>query len=161
MQFRTPTYIKQTLVQRFSGVPAQDVVTCVERSLDIIYRHEPQLRESALSAELFMANVAEQAKQNVEIQELYLHDEEYGKKPDKPIFVNGFGNDKEYLSHLYTQDGVKLTFERVGSSEVEGICGPVDLYKLLLPDGGLYMNIFLCNYGTRNTTDVPKGVVYQ
>ena len=161
MQFRTPTYIKQTLVQRFSGVPAQDVVTCVERSLDIIYRHEPQLRESALSAELFMANVAEQAKQNVEIQELYLHDEEYGKKPDKPIFVNGFGSDKEYLSHLYTQDGVKLTFERVGSSEVEGICGPVDLYKLLLPDGGLYMNIFLCNYGTRNTTDVPKGVVYQ
>ena len=161
MQFQTPTYIKQMLVQRFAGVSAQDVVTCVERSLEIIYQHEPQLKESALSAEIFVANVAEKAKQNVEIQDLYLHDEEYGKKPNKPIFVNGFGSDKEYLSHLYAQDGVKLAFERVGSSEVDGICGSVDLYKLLLPDGGVYMNIFLCNYGTRNTTNVPKGVVYR
>ena len=108
-----------------------------------------------------MANVKEKDRQNVGIQDLYLCDEEYGIKPNKPIFVNGFGSDKEYLSHLYTQDNVKLAFERVGSSEVDGICGPVDLYKLLLPDGSVYMNIFLCNYGTRNTTDVPRGVVYR
>lgn len=161
IRFRTPTYIKEMIIQRFTGVPEQDVVTCVDRSLEIIYKHEPQLKESALSAEIFMVNVAERAKQNVEIQDQYLHDEKYGRTPDKPIFVNGFGCDKKYLSHLHTLDGVKLAYDRIGSSEVEGICGPVDLYKLLLPDGSVYMQIFLCNYGTRNTADVPKGVLYR
>ncbi len=93
------------------------------------------------------------------IQDLYLKDAEYGLVAQKPIFVNGFGKDQYYLSNLCTSDGTKLSFERIGSSEVPGIAGPVDAYKLLLPDRRLYMTIFVCNYGTRTTRDVPKGLI--
>ena len=76
------------------------------------------------------------------------------------MFVNGFWNDKEYLSHLHAEDGTKLSFTRVGSSEVEGIAGPVDLYRLLKPDGTDYMRIFICNYGTSTKKIAPKGTKY-
>ena len=80
--------------------------------------------------------------------------------PQKPIFVNGFGSDKEYLSHLYTDKGTKLDFVRVGSAKVEGIAGPVDLYRLLLPDGTDYLQIYVSNYGLSTNKNVPKGTKY-
>lgn len=80
--------------------------------------------------------------------------------PEKPVFVNGFGRDKEYLSHLYAEDGMKLNFARVGSSEVNGIAGPVDIYRLLLPDNTEYLQVFVCNYGSTFKKIAPKGIRY-
>lgn len=159
-QFSTPSYIKDALVQHFSAVPNANVIACVEQSLNIIYSHEPQLELKAVSFESFTNDVKAKAERNVGVQNLYLKDDEYGLAANKPIFVNGFGAHEGYLSHLSTTDGVKLSFDRIGSSEVPGIVGPVDAYKLLLPDHSLYMTIFVCNYGTRTTHDVPKGLVY-
>ncbi len=158
-QFSTPSYIKEALIQRFSMVPSSNVIACVEQSLDIIYSHEPQLKLKATSIENFVNDVKAKAEKNVGIQDLHLKDVEYGIVANKPVFVNGFGNDKYYLSHLCTTDGVKLSFERIGSFEIAGIVGPVDAYKLFLPDKSSYMTIFICNYGTRTTPDAPKGLV--
>lgn len=136
-QFSTPSYIKEALTQRFSAIPSSSVTTCVDQSLDIIYSHEPQLKQKAMAIENFMNDVRAKAAKNVDVQDLHLKDEEYGLVSNKPIFVNGFGDDKYYLSHLSTADGVKLSFERIGSSVIPGIIGPVDAYKLLLPDQSL------------------------
>lgn len=91
---------------------------------------------------------------------MHLKDYEYGVVPNKPIFANGFGSNKEYLSHLAAINGTKLTCERVGSSEVAGIAGSVDLYRLLLPNKEEYLRIYLCNYGARTTKDTPKNVMF-
>ena len=66
------------------------------------------------------------------IENAYLDDPEYGLIPAKPVFVNGFWNDKEYLSHLHAEDGTKLSFTRVGSSKfISSIDGNTTPYPLV------------------------------
>lgn len=161
ISFRTPSYIKERLVERFSDYPALNVSNCVRFSLAIIYQYEPELWNSVENMEKFMVYVKENSAQNIEIQDLYLDDKDYGLVPDKPIFVNGFGNDRRYLSCLCTEDGTKLSYERLGSIPVDGISGMVDVYNLLLPNQSLYMQIYVCNYGTRNRENVPRGILYK
>ena len=158
--FSTPAYIKEALCKRFSTIDANIVLKCVDDSLNEIYSHEPDLKAKADAVEAIQKSVQDNSKKNAEIENAYLDDPEYGLIPAKPVFVNGFGNDKEYLSHLHAEDGTKLSFTRVGSSEVEGIAGPVDLYRLLKPDGTDYMRIFICNYGTSTKKIAPKGTKY-
>lgn len=158
--FTTPTYIKQALCERFSAIDANIVLKCVTQSLCEIYRREPELKKRADVFEAMQKNFHDNTQKNAAIEAAWLDDPEYGLVPEKPIFVNGFGKDKEYLSHLHSEDGIKLNFERVGSSAVRGIAGPVDLYRLLLPDGAEYLRIFVCNYGSRNYQAAPKGTKY-
>lgn len=158
--FSTPTYIKQTLCDRFADIDSNVVLKCVSFSLSEIYRREPELKKRVEAMETIQRSVHENAQKNISIENAYLNDPEYGLVPEKPVFVNGFGRDKEYLSHLYTEDGTKLKFARVGSSEVNGIAGPVDLYRLLLLDNTEYLRLFVCNYGTTTKKVAPKGTRY-
>lgn len=158
--FSTSTYIKQVLCERFSNVNSDVVSKCVTHSLGEIYRREPLLKQRAEAIEEVQKNVWDNAQKNKDIEDKYINDPEYGLVLEKPVFVNGFGSDKEYLSHLHTEDGKKLTFARVGSSEVEGIVGPIDLYRLLLPDGTEYLRVFICNYGLSVKKNAPKGTKY-
>ena len=158
--YNTPSYIKETLCRRCSGVNPNFVVRCVTLSLEEIYRHEPALKERAEAIENLQKTVRENAQKNKAIENLYINDPEYGLVPEKPIYVNGFGSDKQYLSHLHTDEGVQLSFKRVASSEVSGIAGPVDLYQLLLPDGTDYLRVFVCNYGSDVKTIAPRGTKY-
>lgn len=158
--FSTPTYIKQALCEKFSTVDSNFVSKCVTHSLCEIYRHEPELKKRAAAIEAIQKSVCENAKKNVVIENAYLDDPEYGLVPEKPVFVNGFGNDKAYLSHLHSEDGTKLSFVRVGSSEIKGISGPVDMYRLLLPDGTDYLRVFICNCGSSTKKIAPKGTKY-
>ncbi|MBP3493849.1 MAG: protein kinase [Oscillospiraceae bacterium] len=158
--FSTPDYIKKALCKRFSAIETHIVSKCVDLSLQEIYRHEPELKRRAEMVKLTQKYVASNAVQNKNVEETHMNDPEYGVIPEKPIFVAGFGWDREYLGHLYTENGVKLTFDRVGSLNVKGIAGPVDMYRLLLPDRTEYMKIYICNYGTKNTKAVPRGLKY-
>lgn len=146
--FRTPSYIKEALCKRFNSIKPDTVIKCVNCALSEIYCHEPKLKSTAEAIETMQASVSNNAKKNAEIENKFINDADYGLIPEKPIFVNGFGSDRNYLSHLYTEDGIKLNFDRVGSTVVTGISGPVDLYRLLLPDGKDYLQIFICNYGS-------------
>ena len=158
--FSTPTYIKQALCEKFSTVNSNVVSKCVTHSLCEIYRHEPELKKRAAAIEAIQKSVCDNAQKNVVIENAYLDDPEYGLVPEKPVFVNGFGDDKAYLSHLHSEDGTKLSFVRVGSSEIKGISGPVDMYRLLLPDGTDYLRVFICNYGSSTKKAAPKGTKY-
>ena len=158
--FSTPSYIQQALLERFSSVDSALVSKCVTHALCEIYEREPELKKRAIAVEAVQNNVRANAQKNIAIENLYLEDSEYGLVPGKPVFVNGFGRDKEYLSHLYTDADERLSFERVGSSEVSGIAGPVDLYRLILPNGEDYLRIFICNYGSSYKKITPKGVKY-
>lgn len=148
------------MCDRFSNIDPNVVLKCVTFSLSEIYRREPELKKRAEATEAVQRSVRENAQKNIFIENAYLNDPEYGLVPEKPVFVNGFGMDKEYLSHLYAEDGTKLSFARVGSSEVNGIAGPVDLYSLLLPDDTEYLRLFVCNYGSTMKRIVPKGTIY-
>ena len=150
----------QALRERFSSVDSALVSKCVTHALCEIYEREPELKKRAIAVEAVQNNVRANAQKNIAIENLYLEDSEYGLLPGKPVFVNGFGRDKEYLSHLYTDADERLSFERVGSSEVSGIAGPVDLYRLILPNGEDYLRIFICNYGSSYKKITPKGVKY-
>ena len=119
--FSTPDYIAQALCKKFSGTEPSIVIKCVTYSLSKIYSHEPDLKAKADAVMAIQQNVHDNAQKNAGIENAYLNDPEYGLVPEKPIFVNGFGNDKAYLSHLHTDNGTKLSFTRVGSSEIEGI----------------------------------------
>lgn len=158
--FSSPAYIKEALCKRFESIDAGSVLICVNGSLTEIYRHEPELKMKVDAIEAMRQSVNNNAQKNAEIENLYLSDLEYGLVPQKPVFVNGFGSDKDYLSHLYTDEEIKLNFVRVGSAPVEGIAGPVDLYRLLLPDGTEYLQIYVCNYGSSNKKSSPKGTKY-
>ena len=158
--FSTPSYIQQALRERFSSVDSALVSKCVTHALCEIYEREPELKKRASAIEAVQNNVRANAQKNMAIENLYLEDPEYGLVPGKPIFINGFGKDKEYLSHLYSENDEKLSFERVGSSEVPGIAGPIDLYRLILPNGNDYLRIFMCNYGSSYKKITPKGVRY-
>lgn len=158
--FCTPSYIQQALRLRFSSVDSETISRGVTHALSEIYEREPKLKERADAIELLQNSVRANARKNTSIENLYLEDQEYGLVPGKPIFVNGFGNDREYLSHLCTDNGEKLSYKRIGSSQVPGIAGPVDLYRLILPNGQEYLQIFMCNYGSSYKKHTPKGVKY-
>lgn len=158
--FSSPDYIKRALCTRFASIKSKAVLKCVSSSLSEIYKHEPELKMKADAIETMKNRVSDNAHKNAEIENSYLDDPEYGLVPEKPIFVDGFGSDKEYLSHLHAEDGTHLDFARVGSTVVEGVSGPVDLYRLILPDGADYLQIFVCNYGSSNKKIAPKGIKY-
>ncbi len=158
--FSTPSYIKQALCDKFSGVNSSVVSKCVTHALCEIYRREPELKKRTDAIEAVQKNVHMNAQKNESFENAYVNDPEYGLVPEKPVFVSGFGCDKEYLSHLYSAKDEKLSFERVGSSEVKGIAGPVDLYRLILPNGTEYLRIFICNYGSSNQKFAPNGTKY-
>lgn len=159
--FSTPSYIKDALIHRFSGIPKEVIIPCVEKSLKVIYQHEPDLSQKAATMETYKKYLEDNTKSNIAVQDIFLSDPEYGLVISKPVFVAGFGMDKEYLSHLVSDTGDILTFNRLGSSEVEGISGSVDIYQVFSSDKKLYKELFVCVYGTRNTQDVPKGFMYK
>lgn len=160
-KFSSPAYIREALARRFDFAPEDQVAAAVDRALDCVYEHEPQIRQRGEMLDFMAQQVQNHARGNVAIQDAFLEDPEYGLVPEKPVFVDGFGSDREYLGHLRTLDGQSLRYERHGSRPVEGISGPVDIYSLYRPDGSEYMQIFLCVYGTRNTGHAPAGLRYE
>ncbi len=156
----TPAYIREAVCKRFSDYPSQAICACVDECLTIIYEHEPQLKQEAEIKSALKNIVQQSSSENREIQDRFLQDPEYGLRLEKPVFVDGFGMDREYLSHLRTTKGERLTYQRLGSTEVNGISGPVDIYDLMGPDQSIYMQIFISVYGTRNVAIAPRGLKY-
>ena len=158
--FSTPTYIKEALLKKYDKADPTFLSKCIECSLAEIYRREPELKEQADLVDCLSKEIQDNASKNSAIEDLYINDPQYGLSRLKPVFVNGFGDDKEYLSHLYTEDGTKLSFERICSINVEEIAGPVDEYRLLLPDNTEFAHIFICNYGTKTPQRAPQNMKY-
>ena len=136
------------------------VSKCMAYSQGEISQRGPLLEQRIEEVDATQKIIWDKAQKNKDIEKRYINDIEYGLVPEKPVFVSGFGSDKEYLSHLHTEDGRKLTFTRLGSFETEGIAGLIDLYILRLSDGTDYLRVYICNYGLSVRKKAPKGTKY-
>lgn len=99
---------------------------------------------------------------NAKIQPDNENDADFGLVPEKPIFtlaLKSVDGEHEYLEHLYTADGEKITYIRRGSMSVEGVNGMVDIYDTFLPSGPRYKTIYINMYGAKKSTKAPDGFV--
>ena len=88
---------------------------------------------------------------------------DFGLVPEKPIFtiaLKSVEGEKEYLDKLYTVSGVKIKYNRRGSTSVNGINGMIDIYETYLPSGQLYKTIYINMYGAKASTKAPQGFVF-
>ena len=89
-------------------------------------------------------------------------DADFGLVPEKPIYtlaLKSVDGEREYLNRLYTENGVKVKWERQGSTSVEGVSGMIDIYNTYLPTGEFYKTIYINMYGAKASQGVPKGFV--
>lgn len=157
----TSADIKAAICERYSHVGQERVTDFVDQALTIIFQHDPELKRIACVQDFLSGMVAAHSVSNMGMEDKYTSDSEYGLVPEKPVFVAGFGMDRQYLDHLTSESGEKLSYVRKGSMPVTGIDGPVDIYLLYLPDKTVYMTIYLSVYGSRNTCEVPLGLHYK
>ena len=118
------------------------------------------LKENDLK-DLMKKAVDLQSAKNQTVEKNVIETPEYGLVPEKPIFVNGFGADTDYLNHLYDPSGEKIGFIRLGTTYVEGISGPIDKYQIHIPSQQKNIIIYLSVYGNRNSEKAPRGLLYQ
>ena len=156
-----PFEIRDSMIHRFADIPKDLVTDCTAESLAYLSLSNEKLAEQILGRLALKEMIEENAAKNTEIEMKYLDDPQYGLKPEKPVFINGFGPHHIYLDALCTTDGVELKNDRRGSTIVRGINGPVDIYDLFLPNGKKYMTIYLCLYGSKNSVTAPRGLCFK
>ena len=61
------------------------------------------------------------------------------------------------MEELKTTLGEKLTWNRKGSTSVEGVNGIIDIYESTLPSGKPYKTLYVNMYGSTNSKRIPKG----
>lgn len=184
-EFRKKAYICAAVKEKFGQFPSDTIDEAIDVCLGYIYENEPALKKTTVSSpwdsepqeggknglgdlaklmEMIQAReavnkqAAETAEGNKEVENKYLDDPEYGLVQEKPVFVKGFGAHRDYLNRLRTESGANLEYSRLGSLSVEGIAGRVDEYSITPKDGTKGMAIYLCLYGSSNSTTAPKGL---
>lgn len=153
--------IKNILKNRFILVDEQILEEVIDMCVQIIYINEPDIKERDSATEFLKSMHLKNASMNKTIEFLYVDDMEYGLVFNKPVFVEGFGNDKAFLNSLCTDAGEEIVYQRIGSNEVKGIEGPVDIYGICKKNGEKYGVIYLCVYGSTKPTRVPKGYMFK
>ena len=160
-EFMTPSYIREALHKRFSYLPISIIDSLIDASLETVYSNEPALKEKALQVEFLKNMVQKNAEKNMEIENRYINDKAFGLSAEKPVFVCGFDGAKIYLSQLETKAGNPILYNRLGSSEITGIAGPVDTYEIVVPQEDSKFLIYICNYGTKNPIVAPQGLRFK
>ena len=146
-------------------VPAAPVASVVPAVND-----EPNIDDmtpdEALNAILKMQakNTIEAMEANSRTQPDNESDADFGLTPEKPIFtlaLMSVDGEKEYLNRLYTANGEKIKYNRLGSTSVDGINGMIDIYETFLPSGQPYKTIYINMYGAKKSTKAPAGFVLK
>ena len=134
----------------------------IDVSMTFLNRQFPQVdnRDKEISKLASMsdkiAGVSKKATSNEGITRMHINDPDYGLCPNKPVFTAGFEGERAYVGRLATADGRGIKFERTGSKEVEGIHGPVDIFKLTDPDGR-ETTIYVSVYASTTSDIAPMG----
>lgn len=130
-----------------------------------IEKAETQQAEEALDT--IIKFQAEQTVKNLEGNSQNQPDNErdadFGLVPEKPIYtlaLKSVDGEIEYLNRLYTENGVKVGWERQGSMSVDGVSGMIDIYNTYLPSGEFYKTIYINMYGAKASQNAPKGFVF-
>ncbi len=159
-EFMTTNYVKSVLSDKYAHRGAAAVTAAVDRCVAFVYQHDSRIQQRDEMFEFQQNLVQSNASQNGAAETLHLDDADYGLVPEKPVFVAGFPGTHAYLDSLCLSDGTKPTFNRTGSMNVPGIEGPVDAYEVMA-GGRVVGRIFICLYGSANSTRAPRGFVLR
>lgn len=103
-------------------------------------------------------NAEEITKSNISVLEKNLSDDDYGLVETKPIYVSSAVGARHYLENLCGTCGEYLFWERVGTVDVDGINGIVDIYEAKTTAGDCYIKLYLNLYAPSTSTTIPKGL---
>ena len=127
--------------------------------------------ENATPEEALEAIIKLQAEQTIKNMEKnrqsqpnYEGDADFGLVPEKPIYtlaLKSVDGESEYLDRLCTENGIKIKWERDGSTRAEGVSGMIDIYDTYLPSGEFYKTIYINMYGAKASQGVPKGFAFS
>ena len=155
----TPAQVKDSL-QRILHYRKRELNRCIDIALEYIDERRKPMSERKPRQNPFEILVKENAEKNRAVQYNYMSDPEYGLVPSKPIFVKGYGNDRNYMARLRAKNGDYLHFNRLGSFQVDGIAGAVDKYSVKVPLRTFHTHIYICIYGTENSNITPVGFTF-
>lgn len=108
---------------------------------------------------------ARHSRTNEPILERYVGDPDFGRVPEKPVFVEGIAEASRYMHCLRDGNGNRLEFfRRSPAMQVPGIAGPVDCYLILKTTGFWIFKkstvvdaIFVSEYSPRTIWLPPQG----
>jgi hypothetical protein len=81
---------------------------------------------------------------------------EFGYDVTNPIPTNMINDSISYLERLYTNEGVKIEYERLGSTLSPNIKGVIDVY-LIFVHGEEMARLHICPYNKKTSEKAPKG----
>lgn len=81
---------------------------------------------------------------------------EFGLEITNPIPTSSIPDSYFYLNSLRTQNGSKITFNRIGSMSTQNISHTIDAYTISANDQEL-ATIYICPYNKKTSTKAPKG----
>jgi hypothetical protein len=81
---------------------------------------------------------------------------EFGYDVTNPIPVNTVFGNTAYLGKLRTLDGVKIRYERLGSTRAENINYPIDIYNIFRGEEKI-ATLYISPYNKKNSGIAPKG----
>jgi hypothetical protein len=85
----------------------------------------------------------------------------FGIESTNPVPVNGILSSNAYLSKLMTDDGLTISWERVGSMGADNIDKPIDCYKITDSKGQRRPNIYISAYHSCTSKKAPKGYKFK
>ena len=81
---------------------------------------------------------------------------EFGYDVTNPIPVNTVLGNTAYLGRLRTLNGVKVRYERSGSTGAANIKNPIDIYDIYEEDEKI-ATLYISPYNKKNSSVAPKG----
>ena len=81
---------------------------------------------------------------------------EFGYDVTNPIPVNTVFGNTAYLGRLRTLNGIKVRYERRGSTGTANIKNPIDIYDIFEEENKI-ATLYISPYNKKNSTIAPKG----
>ena len=81
---------------------------------------------------------------------------EFGLEVTNPIPVNTIFGNTAYLARLRTPEGVKVRYERKGSTGAKNIQNPIDIYEIYNGDE-MIATLYISPYHNKNSEKAPEG----
>lgn len=98
---------------------------------------------------------------NNRVAYMFEEDDDYGIVEIKPLYCNEVAGSKAFLSRLVTASEESLKWERIGSKQVDGIMGPVDVYESTLLTGETYGRLYINMYSHTAPKRAPKNYKFK
>ena len=81
---------------------------------------------------------------------------EFGLDITNPIPVHTIVGNKLYLDRLRTADGIKVSYDRIGSMHAPNIPSIIDGYRIFINEKQI-ATLYICPYNKKNSEKAPKG----